>query len=258
MARPKGLGPRILVIPDVQAKPGVSLEHMKWAGRYAAEHKPDAIVPLGDVYDMASLSAYDRGRRAAEGRRYEDDIKAGDTALANFDGELHRAGRAYKPYKDVAEGNHEYRIRRAVEEEPRLEGKLSVNDLGFKRYGWRLHPFLKPFWVFGVTFLHYCPLNAYGRVSASSYGAPSALAQGRRMMRSTVCGHKQGLDTAVIHTPGRTVRSIIAGSFYQHEEGFLTAAGDTYWRGVLMLNDVTRGSFDVCEVSLGYLRKRYG
>ena len=80
------------------------------------------------------------------------------------------------------------------------------------------------------------------------------------MMRSTVCGHAQGLDTAIVHTPGRTVRGVIAGSCYLHEEEFLTPVGETYWRGALMLNDVQEktGEFDVCEISLAWLERRYG
>lgn len=251
--------PRILVIPDVQAKPDVALEHMAWAGRYAADKRPDAIVQLGDLYDMPSLSSYDRGKMAAEGRRYEDDIAAGDAALRLFDAELRKhSPRGYKPRKEVTLGNHEDRVTRAIEEDPRLAGKVSTEDFGFRRFGWTVNPFLRPVSIMGITFMHYCPLNDNGQVTASNHGAPSARAQARRMMRSTVCGHKQGLDTAVIHTPGRTIRGVIAGSFYQHQEGYLTPCGETYWRGVLVLNDVREGTFDLCEVSMDYLARRYG
>lgn len=249
--------PRILVIPDLQAKPDVPLEHLTWAGKYAAEKRPDAIVQLGDWYDMHSLSIYSRGKLTGEGGRYEDDIAAGDRALELFGRELKRGRRSWRPRLDITLGNHEDRILRAVEDQPSLEGKMSSTDFGFQRHGWNVHGFLRPINVMGITFLHYCPLNAQGRVSASRFGAPSALAQARRMMRSTVCGHRQGLDTAVVHTPGKTVRGVIAGSFYQHQESYLTACGDTYWRGVLMLNDVRDGSFDLCEVSMDYLRRRY-
>ena len=85
--------------------------------------------------------------------------------------------------------------------------------------------------VFGVTFVHYCPLNAQGRVGSSKFGAPSALAQARRMMRSTVCGHRQGLDVATVETPGRRIRGVIAGSFYQHSERYLTPMGNSHWQG---------------------------
>jgi len=77
-------------------------------------------------------------------------------------------------------------------------------------------------------------------------------------MQSCVAGHRQGLDLAV-HTNGkRTLRSIIAGSFYQHSEGYLSPQGNHHWRGMLMLHEVKNGEFSLMEVSLGYLKRRYG
>ncbi len=261
MARRSPVGPRHLFIPDTQVKPGVSLSHLEWLGRYAATKRPDKIIWAGDHYDMHSLSSYDRGKLAGEGARYEDDIEWGDRGLGIFMGALRKhSPRSYNPDQTVTLGNHEMRIQTAINEDPRMEGKVSLNDLGFKKHGIKVVPFLKPVVIDGVTYMHFCPLNAQGRVSSGKYGAPSALAQARRMMTSTVCGHRQGLDTAVIHTPGRTIRGVIAGSFYTHQEAYLTACGDNYWRGVLMLNDVRpkTGEFDIMEVSLDFLRRRFG
>jgi hypothetical protein len=76
-------------------------------------------------------------------------------------------------------------------------------------------------------------------------------------MQSCVSGHRQGLDLAV-HTNGkRLIRSIIAGSFYQHSEGYLSPQGNHHWRGILMLNEVRQGNFCLLEVSLDYLKRRY-
>ncbi len=261
MTRPQNKGPRHLFIPDTQIKPGVPTDHIAWAARYAAVKRPDVITLAGDWYDLPSLSSYDKGKKAAEGRRYQDDIDAGNQALALFDTELKRyATRGYKPRRIVTLGNHENRLLRAIEDNAQMDGKLSLDDFHFRKYGWEVYPFLKPVTVHGVTYLHYCPLNSNGQVTQSKNGCPSALAQARRMMRSTVCGHKQGLDTAVVHTPGRTIRGVIAGSFYQHEEHYLTPCGETYWRGILVFNDIRQntGEFDLCEVSLDYLERRFG
>ena len=35
-------------IIEVLVKPGDSIEHLKWAGKYAVEQKPDVIVHIGD------------------------------------------------------------------------------------------------------------------------------------------------------------------------------------------------------------------
>lgn len=45
---------RHLVIPDVQAKDGVPLDHLEWIGRYIADKRPDVIVCIGDFADMPS------------------------------------------------------------------------------------------------------------------------------------------------------------------------------------------------------------
>lgn len=255
-------GPRHLFIPDTQVKPGVPTDHIAWAARYAATKRPDVLVIAGDWYDMPSLSSYDEGRKAGEGRRIADDLEAGTSALELFERELHaHAPRSYRPRKYVTLGNHEERIARAVDQNAKLDGVLSMNDLAFKEHGWIVSPFLKPIDVDGITYSHYFPIGPSGRVTNGRNGAPSARIQAIRMMRSTVAGHRQGKDIAEVYTPGRTVRGVICGSFYRHEEGYLTAMGETYWRGILMLNDVGGvgpGDFDVCEVSMGYLERRFG
>ena len=58
-----------MIIPDTQVKPGSSFEHLKWAGQYAVEKKPDVIVHIGDHWDMPSLSSWDVGKKSFEGRR---------------------------------------------------------------------------------------------------------------------------------------------------------------------------------------------
>src|SRR3972149_11701156 len=63
-----------LVIPDCQVKPGVPLDHLEWLGKYIVAKKPDVIINIGDFADMESLSSYDVGKKAFEGRRYKNDI----------------------------------------------------------------------------------------------------------------------------------------------------------------------------------------
>jgi hypothetical protein len=53
---------KILVIPDMQVKPGVDLAYVERIGSYIVEKQPDVIVNLGDMADMESLSSYDVGK----------------------------------------------------------------------------------------------------------------------------------------------------------------------------------------------------
>ena len=52
--------------------------------------------------------------------------------------------------------------------------------------------------------------------------------------------------------------AIIAGSCYEHDEGYMGPQGNEHWRGFYMLHEVKDGAFDEMAVSLNYLRERYG
>ena len=80
-----------VVIPDTQAKPGAPTDHLRWIGQYIVDHfrdQPIKIIHLGDHWDMPSLSLYDKGKRAMEGRRYVEDINAGNDAFVVLNKEL--------------------------------------------------------------------------------------------------------------------------------------------------------------------------
>ncbi len=255
----KAAGPRILYIPDTQVKPGVNTQHIAWAARYAADKQPAAITFAGDFDDFPSLSSYDRGKLASHGKFFEDDVEAGNTARDLFFSELKKhSPRSYKPRIDITMGNHEERVLRAADEDPRAAKTYTLERLNWKKHGVKVHPFLRPVEIFGVTFFHYCALNANGQVMNGKNGC-DAKAQARRMMRSTVSGHRQGIDIAYAYAPGRTVVSVVAGSFYTHDESYLSEQGKTYWRGLICCNDVRpTGEFDPMPVSLDYLGRKYG
>ena len=48
------------VIPDLQSKPGVPLNHIYWIAYYFMDKQVDVIRLMGDVYDLPSLSSYDK------------------------------------------------------------------------------------------------------------------------------------------------------------------------------------------------------
>ena len=72
---------RIIVIPDVQVKPGADLSYIRWISSYICDKRPDILVIIGDWADMPSLSSYDVGKKSFEGRTYRDDILAANDAL---------------------------------------------------------------------------------------------------------------------------------------------------------------------------------
>ena len=135
--------PTIFVIGDLQVKQGVSLDYIRHIGAYIARKQPDIIVQIGDWFDNAALSSYDRGQLSAEGKRLSADIKAGNDAIRILD-EYITSVAGYNPRKVITLGNHEDRIQRFVNEHPALEGFLGNHIYNFEQYGWEVYDFLTP------------------------------------------------------------------------------------------------------------------
>ena len=249
-----------MVLPDVQVKPGVPMEHLTWAGKYAVAKKPDVIVCIGDFADMESLSSYDKGKKSFEGRRYTKDVqaarKAMDLFLAPIATEQRRLIKAkqplWKPRLVLTLGNHEDRITRAINDDAKLEGLIGVKDLPYE--DWEVIPYLKPITIDGVTYCHYFTSGVLGRPVTSARALTS------KKHCSCVMGHVQRKEIDIQYTgDGRRITGIFAGSYYQHEEEYLNPQGNAQaWHGIWMLHEINSGTFDEMPVSLTYLRKRYG
>jgi hypothetical protein len=253
------------VIPDTQVKPGVPTDHLTAAGNYVVERQPDVIVHLGDHFDMHSLSSYDKGTRKAEGARFMEDINAGIEAMQAFLEPIHayNRGRAaakkkqYKPRMVYCIGNHEERIMRHVNANPVLEGTLSYNSLRMREMGWEQYDFLEAVEIDGILYSHFFPRSPNGRIMQNRRGAPNARLQVMREMQSCTAGHLQGMDFHV-HQTGHTLKyGLIAGSFYQHEEEYLTPQGTAYWRGCIYKHEVRDGRYDPMFLSLEYLMNNW-
>ena len=250
-----------LVIPDTQVKPGESLEHLRWAGQYAADKKPDVIIHIGDHWDMPSLSSYDVGTRSFEGRRYIADIQAGiegmQTFLAPIAMEKLRLKmnkqKQWNPRMIFTLGNHENRIMRAVNSDPKLEGLLKFEDLELEEMGWEVVPFLEPIIVDDIAYCHYFTSGVMGRPVSSA----KLMLQKKYM--SCVMGHVQDRDIAYARkADGTNMLGLFAGIFYQHDEEYLTPQTNGSWSGIWMLNEVADGGCDELPVSINYLREKYG
>lgn len=251
---------KILVIPDAQVKPDTPLSHLEWLGEFIVEKRPDVIVNIGDFADMPSLSSYDRGKKSFEGRRYRHDVTSVHAAQEALLAPLWRLQarqemnkkRIYKPRMVLTLGNHEQRILRAVDSSPELDGVLSINDLQYKEFGWEVHPFLSVVTINGIAFSHYFPTGTAGRP------ASTASAQLSKQHMSCVSGHQQGLQIATgKRADGQLLTSIIAGSFYLHDEEYMGPQGNKHWRGALMLHNCEDGQFDLNLLPMKYLMEKY-
>ena len=241
-----------LVIPDCQVKVGVPLEHLTWAGQYIADKKPDVVVMLGDFADMESLGAYDVGKKTFEGRRYKKDIEAAHRGMELLMAPIRKV-RGYKPRLVLTLGNHEDRISRAQEADPKMEGVISLDDLKYKEFGWEVIPYLEVIVIDGVAYSHYFQSGTMGRP------VTSAQAMLNKKHQSCIMGHVQGRQIAyATKADGKQITGLFVGGFYQHDEEYLKWQGNKHWRGLWVLHEVNDGSFDEMPVSMGYLKRKYG
>lgn len=249
-----------LVIPDCQVRPGDDFEYLRCIGEYIVEKKPDVIVNLGDFADMPSLSSYDVGKKSFEGRRYKNDIEAVHTAMKtlltplwDFNARAKKnKEKQYKPQMVLTLGNHCDRINRAVNDDAKLEGVLSIKDLKYEEFGWEVHDFTEVVVIDGVAYSHYFTTGVAGRPATTA----SALLSKKHM--SCIAGHQQGRQIAsAFRADGTPITCIIAGSCYEHNEDYMGPQGNKHWRGIVVLHEVDNGSFDEMFVSLSFIKGKY-
>lgn len=249
---------KIGVIPDMQIKDGIDTTFVHRVGTYLVEKRPEVWVLGGDFWDMESLSSYDVGKKVFEGRRYKKDVEAGNAAMEVLLGPLKEFNanavknhkERYRPRMVYLRGNHEQRIMRAINDDPKLDGTIGYQDLDTS--AWEVYDFLEVVVIGGVAFSHYFVSGAMGRPITSA----AALISKRHM--SCFAFHQQGKQIAYgTKADGSAITAIISGSCYEHDESYMGLQGNKHWRGMFMLHDVKDGQFDEMPVSLEYLRKKY-
>lgn len=253
-----------VVIPDTQVKPGAPTHHLRWIGQYIVDHFAGhpalRIVHLGDHADMPSLSSYDKGKRAMEGRRVVEDLRAANEGFALLNAPLaqynatrrERKERQWLPERHILLGNHEDRITRATQDDPQMDGFLGLDSLDYAAWDWEVHPFLEPLTLDGVGYAHFWANPMTGR----PYGG-MATTRLKTVGHSFTMGHQQVLDYAVRFVRGRSQHALIAGACYIHDEEYKGPQGNAHWRGIVVCHHVEDGSYDPMFLSLDYLCRRY-
>lgn len=248
-----------LVIPDTQVTPHTPQHHLPWIGQYIVDYQPDVVIHLGDHWDMESLSGYDRGKKSFEGRRYTKDIEAGCLAFSKLNQPLidynkkRRASARYWPERHFLIGNHEERILRTIESDAVLDGVIGYHDFNITELGWKMHDFLTPVKIDGITYAHYF----YAPHSGRPWGG-QASTRLKNVGFTFTMGHCQGKDQAERHlADGSVHRALITGSCYLHDEDYRGPQANHHWRGVIVKHECCDGDYDLMEVSLDYLCRRY-
>jgi hypothetical protein len=252
---------RHLVIPDPQIRPeDEDLRHIDAAAQAIVEYKPDVIVHLGDHWDMPSLSKHqEKGSKELEGTRIRNDIEVGNNAFERLtkpmEGEIFRLARGHRrrwqPECHFLFGNHEYRIDRSVASDPKFEGVLSRDQLDTRFF--TRHEFLEIVDIDGISYSHY-----FSNILSNRPIGGSIDNRLNKIGRSFVAGHEQGFLYGVRQFPGELTRhGLVCGSFYQHNEGYRGAQGTGEWRGIVVLNEVENGAYDIMPLSMAYLLRKF-
>ena len=253
-----------VVIPDCQVKPGVPIDHLRWAGQYIVDefaHKKNVkIICLGDFADMESLSLYDKGKKEMEGRRYAADIKASNYAWAQLNEPLVKHNEArrklkkqqWAPERYITLGNHEDRISRAISLDAKLEGTVSLDDLDYARSGWTVRSYRELLWLDGVAYSHLF----YNQMNGRPHSGNNIETRLKTIGHSFTMGHQQVLLHGLRYVAGQQQNGLVAGAFYMHDEDYL-GPQQAYWRGIIVKHQVENGAYDIMCVSMDYLCRRY-
>jgi hypothetical protein len=242
-----------LILPDSHAHPSYNNDRFNLFGQLIQDVKPDVVINIGDLADMASLCAHSNPLEK-EGARYKADCNAAIDAQERL---FHYVRKAKKkmPRFVWTLGNHDIRPERYVKEHPHLEGKLRNEDIGYKEFPWEVYPFLEAVDIDGIDYSHYFTSGLMGRPISGTHSAWSTI---KKRNKSSVFGHSHVFDLKIDRTHGRDLMGINVGCFVDYDANYAGPANSIWHRGAVIITEVEDGVGDVQWVSLTKLKKVYG
>ena len=254
----------ILVWSCGHAKPDEDLSRFDWLGSLISDLKPDMTVDLGDGADMCSLSSYDgRYPQQVVTQNYERDIESYNESQDRIWGRF-RISKRKRPFRVGLQGNHEFRLDRALKHDPRLEGaKYGISFSHYNTDWWfdEYHrydgegPAIADYE--GISFSHYFSSGNYGTATSGKHHAYTIL-QNRAC--SSICGHSHKRDIYFKdEAHPRPIIGLVVGCYKGYGgDGWAGQSRNDWWHGVVVLRDVSQGVFDPEFISLARLEKEYG
>lgn len=248
-----------LVLSDQHSHPDFSNDRADYLANLILDLRPDVVINIGDAADMASLSAYDKGKRSFQGRSYRKDIDAHLDFQERVWGPVKRRKKKL-PLRIFCEGNHEHRIERALDLSPELEGTIGFKDLQIEdyydevvRYSGSTPGAIE---VDGITYAHYFVSGVLGRPIGGDNQAASILT---KRFSSATCGHSHIADFACrTGNHGRKIMATVCGVFQDYDAPWAGILNQLWWKGVVFKDNVENGVYDPTFISLNTLRKTYG
>lgn len=251
-----------IVIPDQHAHPDFHNNRADYIGQLIKDLKPDVVVNMGDAADLASLSSYDKGKSSFHGRNYEKDINSHLDFQSRM-WEPIRKAKKKMPYRVVLEGNHEHRIKKALDRDPELEGTkfgISFNDLAFKDYYDEVVEYTGntpgTCTIDGITYAHYLVSGLLGKPVGGEHHALSLIA---KYHSSCTVAHSHTFDYSTrndIH--GRKLHGLVAGVYQDYHSGWAGTVNNLWTSGVVIKRQVEDGTYGLQFITMKELEKEYG
>jgi hypothetical protein len=247
-----------LVISDQHAHPDYSNERADYLSRLILDLHPDVVINIGDAADMPSLSSYDKGKRAFNGRTYAADIAAHGEFQDRLWGPVFKRKKRL-PRRVFLIGNHEQRIEKALDLSPELLGTIGLDDLDLPRW----YPEVVPYEgstpgvieIDGILYAHYFISGVNGKPIG---GINPAASLNNKQHVSCTSGHLHLADYAISTSGnGRKLQSLFVGCYQDYDAPWAGASNNLWWRGVVWKTDVSDGTYDPHFASLKSLKESY-
>jgi hypothetical protein len=210
---PEGPIYRVIAIGDLHDAPKIPKERLNWIGKYVRETKPDRVVQIGDWGTFDSVSQHDAvgSLKWMEKPSFTQDLESLNESHAAY-----AEGKGdYECPHDVTYGNHEYRVNRAADADPKRFGDAVLRmDEVFARWGWKTHPYGEFMFIGGVGLTH-IPINGAGK----DYRGKRVENQiGNDAMFSVILGHthKRGFWTFPKIGPQKRIDILNLGTAMPH------------------------------------------
>lgn len=247
-----------LFITDPHAHYQHDNKRAEYLGHLINNTKPDTVIFGGDIWDMPSLSAYDKGKRSFQGRTYRADIDSGlDFLDRTFS--IVKAQKKRQPRWVFLEGNHEYRIKKAINLSPELDGAISFNDLNLDYFFNEVveyeggTPGVTE--IDGIHYAHYFISGVMGRPISGEHPAHSLVS---KQSASCSAGH---IHTADYHirtaADGSKLHGLLGGCFQDYDSDWAGKANRLWWRGCVLKRGVDNGNYAPQFITIEELKKEY-
>ena len=252
-----------IVFSCAHADPSTSNERFDWLGELIYDINPNYIVDLGDGADMRSLNTFDtRYPQKVVSQSYEKDVETYNEAMDRM--RIPSRARKYKrPSWFGFEGNHEYRIKKAIEHDPRTEGQrygLSFSHLQTDYWFDEYHEYKNGAPAIadydGVSYAHFFSSGNFGSAMSGLHHANSLLSNRNH---SSTCGHSHKRDLKFkdgAHPNG--IIGLVAGCYKGSDETWAGQANGEWWKGVVIKREIEDGIYEPEFVSMNRLKEVYG